>query len=66
MTLNPPPSNFMKIMRPRPGDPLERKFSELMAEEERTHLSLLSDMKMYYEDPESWFMEKERSGLDGA
>jgi len=47
-------------------DPLEKKFVDLMAEEERTHLNLLSDMKMYYTDPESWFMEKERAGLDGA
>ena len=48
------------------GDPLERKFSELMPRKSGPICLLLSDMKMYYEDPESWFMEKERSGLDGA
>ncbi|MDY6850502.1 MAG: ferritin family protein [Thermodesulfobacteriota bacterium] len=45
---------------------LEKKFTELMAAEEREHLRILSDMRFYYTDPEGWFMEKERAGLDGA
>ena len=47
-------------------DPTEKRFLEHMVEEERAHLNLLSDMRQYYTDPESWFMEKERVGLDGA
>ncbi|MFH1090274.1 MAG: ferritin family protein [Pseudomonadota bacterium] len=47
-------------------DPLEKRFTELMAAEERGHLNLLTDMKQYYVDPESWFMEKDRIHLDGA
>jgi rubrerythrin len=47
-------------------DPLEKKFLELMVAEEREHLNLLSDLRYYYQDPAGWYMEKERSGLDGA
>ena len=47
-------------------DPLEKKFIEAIAAEERGHLNLLTDMRFYYTDPEGWLMEKERSGLDGV
>ena len=47
-------------------EPVEKKFIELMAAEERVHLQLLADMRLYYTDPESWLLEKERAGLDGA
>jgi rubrerythrin len=49
----------------RTEDPVEKKFTEAMVAEERGHLNLLTDMKFYYEDPEAWFMEKEKVGLDG-
>ncbi|MBF0531383.1 MAG: ferritin family protein [Deltaproteobacteria bacterium] len=48
------------------ADPLEKKFADLMVAEERGHLNLLADLKAYYEDPEGWFMAKDRAGLDGA
>jgi len=48
------------------AEPLEKKFLELMAAEEREHLKILTDMRQYYTDPESWFMEKDRISLDGA
>lgn len=48
------------------SDPLERDFIIKMIAEERTHFAALGDVKMFLEDPESWFAEKERSGLDGA
>ncbi len=44
----------------------EKEFIERMVMEERTHHSTLSDMKQYLTDPSSWFIEKERHGLDGA
>jgi rubrerythrin len=48
------------------GDPVEREFLENMIKEEREHYVLLADLKFYYTDPESWFMEKSRARLDGA
>lgn len=47
-------------------DPEEREFLKLMIGEEKSHYRLLEDMRYYLTDPESWFMEKERGGLDGA
>jgi rubrerythrin len=44
----------------------EREFLECMVAEEREHYILLADLKYYYADPESWFMEKSRARLDGA
>ena len=48
------------------SDPVEKKFLESMVAEERDHFILLSDMHLYYTDPESWYMEKDRVSLDGA
>ncbi len=45
---------------------LEREFLRRMINEEKGHYMLLSDMQYYYQDPEAWFMEKDRAGLDGA
>lgn len=45
---------------------VERQFLESMIAEEREHYILLADLKYYYLDPESWFMEKSRARLDGA
>lgn len=47
-------------------DPFERDFLSCMIVEERGHYDALSDMKFYFTDPESWFTEHERHGLDGA
>lgn len=46
-------------------DPVEKEFVDLMIKEERGHYSALKDLKMYLENPESWFEEKERGLLDG-
>jgi rubrerythrin len=48
------------------SEPVEREFLENMLKDEREHYVLLADLKYYYTDPESWFMEKSRSRLDGA
>ena len=45
--------------------PHERDFLNRMIIEERSHYDALVDMKLYLVDPDSWFREKERSGLDG-
>lgn len=46
--------------------PMEKEFLELMIEEETTHHKALIDMKFYLQDPEGWFREMEKGGLDGA
>jgi rubrerythrin len=48
------------------ADKIEKDFLTHMVEEERGHHQALSDMKLYLEDPSSWFREKEKGGLDGA
>jgi rubrerythrin len=45
---------------------IERDFLAQMVVEEKTHLRLLSDMKLYMTNPESWYVEHEKHGLDGA
>ena len=47
-------------------DPAERKFLDAMVVEERGHHAILVDLKFYLTDPEGYFAELERSGLDGA
>ena len=44
----------------------EREFLNYIIAEERSHYIILSDLRFYYIDPEHWFMEKGRTGLDGA
>lgn len=46
--------------------PEEKEFFEAFIAEEKEHIRLLNDIKYYYEDPQGWFMEKGRGGLDGA
>ena len=58
--------NFYAESLEKATDPLEREFVEAMLREERGHYAALSDLKMYFENPESWFIEKERHTLDGA
>ncbi len=47
-------------------EPLEREFVSALAAEERGHYAALKDVIQYLRNPESWFAEKERHGLDGA
>ncbi len=48
------------------SEPIEREFLTNMLAEERSHYILLSDLKFYYIDTGHWFMEKAKTGLDGA
>lgn len=45
---------------------IEREFLTHMIAEERSHYILLADLRFYYVDSENWFMEKAKTGLDGA
>jgi len=47
-------------------DPLEAAFLEQMIREERGHWRSLQDIRFYLTDPQGWFMEKEKAGLDGV
>lgn len=47
-------------------DPLETAFLDQMIREEKGHLKALNDTRYYLTDPEGWFLEKERAGLDGV
>ncbi len=51
---------------PLAADDLERAFVEAMVLEERTHYSTLADIRLFLTDPESYYAEVERHGLDGA
>ncbi len=47
-------------------EPLEQDFVKHMITEERRHFVALEDLKLYFTNPESWFIEKEHHVLDGA
>ena len=47
-------------------DPMEKEFADQMIGEERAHLRSLEDLKLYLTDPQSWYAETERHGLDGG
>jgi rubrerythrin len=46
--------------------PLETEFIKCMIAEERTHFRALEDLVLYFTNPESWYIEKERLPIDGA
>jgi len=58
--------SFYEASRQRAEDPLEAAFLDRMIQEERGHLKALKDIRYYLTDPQGWFMEKEKAGLDGA
>jgi len=57
---------FYRKQLERTVDPPEREFLNRIIEEEGEHYKALADLRFYYVDPANWFMEKSRSGLDGA
>lgn len=46
--------------------PGEKEFLEAMVKEEQSHLGILNELKLYYQDPEAWMLEMGHAGLDGA
>jgi rubrerythrin len=57
---------FFEKRLPMASSHVEREFIDQVVAEEREHYILLADLRYYYADPESWFMEKGRARLDGA
>ncbi len=58
--------NFYEDQLGKASEPLEKEFVKLMITEERRHFAALEDLKLYFTNPESWFIEKEHHVLDGA
>jgi len=58
--------NFYMDSLVQATDPIEKEFVELMIREERGHYAALTDLRQYFENPESWFIEKEHQHFDGA
>jgi len=58
--------NFYEDQLGKATESLERDFINCMIMEERSHYAALADIKFYFENPESWFVEHERHTLDGA
>jgi rubrerythrin len=48
------------------AEPMEREFLNHMVAEERSHYIVLADLRFYYIDTGHWFMDKGKTGLDGA
>ncbi len=48
------------------AESIERDFLTQMVAEERYHYIVLADLRFYYVDTEHWFMQKGKTGLDGA
>jgi rubrerythrin len=46
--------------------PMETEFIKCMLNEERTHYRALEDLVLYFTNPESWYIEKERLPIDGG
>lgn len=57
---------FYQGRRAQAVDALEQAFLDQMIREEKGHHLALEDTRYYLSDPEGWFIEKERAGLDGA
>jgi rubrerythrin len=57
--------NYYQDHRTRATDPLEAAFLDQMIIEEKGHWRALKDTRYYLTDPEGWFIEKEKAGLDG-
>jgi rubrerythrin len=57
--------SFYQEHRSKASDPPEQAFLDQMILEEKGHWQALKDTRYYLTDPEGWFIEKERAGLDG-
>ena len=58
--------NFYEAQFKKSTEADEKAFLKQMLIEEQTHLRALSDMEFYLTNPESWYVEHEKHGLDGV
>ena len=57
---------YYKKLSEESKHPLEKKFYQVLAQEENRHFLILKDSQELLTDPSSWFEKTEKSGLDGA
>jgi rubrerythrin len=58
--------NFYEAQLKKSADADEKAFLKQMVIEELNHLQVLADMEFYLTNPEGWYVEHEKHGLDGA
>jgi rubrerythrin len=58
--------DFYNEQLTKSDDTNEKAFYSSLIEEETSHFRTLKDIKLYLENPDSWFIEHEHHGLDGA
>jgi len=56
---------FYETYLPEASDEIERQFTLRMIAEERFHHKALVDTKLFLTNPEAWYLEREKSGLEG-
>jgi len=57
---------YYKKLSEESKNPLEKKFYQILAQEENRHFLILKDSQELLTDPSSWFEKTEKSGLDGG
>lgn len=59
-------STFYSRLAEACTSPMEKNFFKFLSRIEREHYLSISDSLAYLKNPETWLMEHERAGLDGA
>jgi len=57
---------YYKKLSEESQNPLEKKFYQILSQEENRHFLILKDSHELLTDPSSWHEKNERIGLDGA
>ena len=57
---------YYKKLSEESNNPLERKFYQILAQEENRHFLILKNSYELLTDPESWFERSEKISLDGG
>jgi len=58
--------NYYKKLSEESNNPLEKKFYQILAQEENRHFLILKNSYELLTDPASWFERTEKVGLDGG
>ena len=57
---------YYKKLSEESQNPLEKKFYQILSQEENRHFLILKDSQELLTDPATWYEKNERIGLDGA
>lgn len=55
---------YYSKLKDKADDPVEKRFFEHLASIEREHMESLQDTLMFFEDPSTWYEEKEKPHFD--